>query len=69
VDWVDNGLVFATSVGTQPLADNVRRAFRRVIKAAGLDETAWTPRELRHSFGSRCAECPLMPRTVMFETP
>jgi integrase len=33
-------------------AHNVRRAFRRVVKAAGLDPAAWTPRELRHSFVS-----------------
>ena len=31
---------------------NVRRAFRRIVAAAGLDPTAWTPRELRHSFVS-----------------
>jgi integrase len=33
-------------------AANVHRDFCRVIKAAGLDATAWTPRELRHSFVS-----------------
>jgi integrase len=31
-------------------AANVRRAFRRVLADAGLEPTAWTPRELRHSF-------------------
>jgi integrase len=31
----------------------VRRAFRRVLKAAGFDASGnWTPRELRHSFVS-----------------
>ncbi len=30
----------------------MRRAFRKVIEDAGLDRTAWTPRELRHSFVS-----------------
>jgi integrase len=46
------GLVFASNVGTALDAANVRRAFRRVAKAAGLDPKAWTPRELRHSFVS-----------------
>ena len=50
--WQDTGLVFTTSVGTQLDAANVRRAYRRVIASAGLDPTAWTPRELRHSFVS-----------------
>lgn len=50
--WQDTNLVFTTSVGTQLDAANVRRAYHRVIKAAGLDPIAWTPRELRHSFVS-----------------
>jgi integrase len=50
--WVDNGLVFATGKGTGLDAANVRRAFRQVTKAAGLDPAEWTPRELRHSFVS-----------------
>ncbi|HYZ06998.1 MAG TPA: tyrosine-type recombinase/integrase [Pseudonocardiaceae bacterium] len=33
-------------------AHNVRRSFRRVVKAAGLDAIDWTPREMRHSFVS-----------------
>jgi integrase len=51
-DWKREDLVFATSVGTELDAANVRRAFRRVIKAAGLNPAEWTPRELRHSFVS-----------------
>jgi integrase len=47
--WQDNDLVFATSVGTALDAANVRRSFRKVAKAAGLDPADWTPRELRHS--------------------
>ncbi len=47
-----DALVFATSNGTQLDRHNVLRAFRRVVDAAGLDPTAWTPRELRHSFVS-----------------
>jgi site-specific recombinase XerD len=50
--WVDLDLVFTTSLGTPLDAANVRRAFRRVAAAAGLDAAAWTPRELRHSFVS-----------------
>lgn len=51
-DWQELGLVFATSVGTERDVNNVRRDFRRVIKAAGLNPAQWTPRELRHSFVS-----------------
>ena len=47
-----DALVFATSTGTAPDAHNVRRAFRQVVAAAGLDAQEWTPRELRHSFVS-----------------
>ena len=45
-------LVFATRHGTELDAHNVRRSFRRVATAAGLDAAEWTPRELRHSFVS-----------------
>jgi integrase len=50
--WQETGLVFTTQLGTEMDAANVRRTFRRVVKAAGLDPKAWTPRELRHSFVS-----------------
>jgi integrase len=50
--WTDTGLVFTTKVGTELDAANVRREFRRVVQAARLDPTMWTPRELRHSFVS-----------------
>jgi integrase len=51
--WVDPGLVFATSVGTEMDAANVRRGFRRALKLVpGIDPGEWTPRELRHSFVS-----------------
>jgi len=33
-------------------AANVRRGFRRIATAAGLNAADWTPRELRHSFVS-----------------
>ena len=44
--------MFGTRNGTELDAHNVRRAFRRIAAAAGLDPAAWTPRELRHSFVS-----------------
>lgn len=47
-----NALVFATKNGTPMTAHNVRRDFRKVVEAAGLDPKAWIPRELRHSFVS-----------------
>ncbi|MBP2340286.1 integrase [Saccharothrix coeruleofusca] len=50
--WQEHGLVFASEVGTELDAANVRRMFRRVLKAAGLNAAEWTPRELRHSFVS-----------------
>lgn len=50
--WTDHELVFCTSHGTELDAANVRRSFRAVAQAAGLDSGTWTPRELRHSFVS-----------------
>ncbi|MFJ6676541.1 tyrosine recombinase XerC [Actinosynnema sp. NPDC091369] len=50
--WQEHGLVFASQVGTELDSHNVRRAFRRVVKDAGLNPKDWTPREMRHSFVS-----------------
>jgi integrase len=50
--WQERDLVFPTLVATEADAANVRRAFRKVTAAAGLDPADWTPRELRHSFVS-----------------
>ncbi len=50
--WAENGLVFASLVGTEQDAHNVRRQFRSILKKAGLAPKEWTPRELRHSFVS-----------------
>lgn len=44
--------MFPSRVGTRRDASHVRREFRKVVEAAGLDPYAWTPRELRHSFVS-----------------
>ena len=45
--------MLCSSSGTALDAANVRRAFRRIVKVAGLSQTNWTPRELRHAFVSR----------------
>jgi site-specific recombinase XerD len=51
--WTERGVVFvASTTGAEPDAANVRPAFRRVVKLAGLDEAELTPRELHHSFVS-----------------
>jgi integrase len=50
--WYDNDLVFPSQVGTPADASHVRRSFRKVAEAAGLDPNDWTPCELRHSFVS-----------------
>ena len=50
--WSELGLVFCTRQGSALDAANVRRSFRLVAGAAGLDPKEWTPRELRHSFVS-----------------
>jgi integrase len=50
--WADMDLVYASETGTALDAANVRRGFRRIATAAGLDAARWTPRELRHSFVS-----------------
>jgi integrase len=55
IKWQENGLVFASAVGTPLLAGNVRRAFRSITKRAGL-QGHWTPRELRTSFVSLLSE-------------
>ena len=44
--------MFSSTTGQELDAANVRRAFRRVARLAGLNEKEWTPRELRHSFVS-----------------
>jgi site-specific recombinase XerD len=40
---------FWNPTGTSLDAANVRRGFRRIATAAGLNAAQWTPRELRHS--------------------
>jgi integrase len=57
--WQDNDLVFPTRVGTQADASHVRRSFRNIVAAAGLNPDDWTPRELRHSFVSLLSDAGL----------
>ena len=55
--WHDLDLVFASRVGTELDAGNVRRAFRDALRSVpGLDPQEWTPRDLRHSFVSIMSE-------------
>jgi len=49
--WEDNGLVFASAVGTPLDRHNVLREFRKITQAAGLGSD-WVPREMRHTFVS-----------------
>lgn len=51
-EWSETGLVFPSAAGTRLDSHNVRRAFRKVIRDAGLPPKEWTPREMRHSFVS-----------------
>jgi integrase len=48
--WTDNGLVFTTEIGTPIDPANLRRAFARLTRKAGLGD--WHPHELRHSCAS-----------------
>ncbi len=50
--WNELGLVFCTRHGSALDAANVRRSFRLIASAAGLNPKEWAPRELRHSFVS-----------------
>jgi integrase len=45
-------LVFTKDTGARLDKDTVLRAFRGIIRAAGLDYSPWTPREMRHTFVS-----------------
>lgn len=58
-----NGLVFATSAGTELDAANVRRAFRRVTKAAGLSPADG------HPATSGTASCPCSRMTAYLWRP
>ncbi|WP_067829674.1 site-specific integrase [Actinomadura kijaniata] len=50
--YQDNDLVFCQEDGRPYAAHQVRRRFRHVLTAAGLNAAEWCPRELRHTFVS-----------------
>ncbi len=51
--WQENDLVFASALGSELDAANVRRSFRYAMSnVVGINPADWTPRELRHSFVS-----------------
>jgi integrase len=53
--WHEQGLVFASAVGTPLDPSHVRRAFRKICEDVGIGPN-WTPRELRHTFVSIMSE-------------
>ena len=48
--WVDQGLIFTSSIGTPIDPDNFAKAFVRLCRSAGLGH--WHPHEARHSAAS-----------------
>jgi integrase len=58
--WQENGLVFASKLGTPLDPSHVRRDLRLAIREApGIYPAEWTPRELRHSFVSLLSDAGL----------
>jgi integrase len=72
--WTDTGLVFTTEIGTPIDPANLRRAFRALIKAAGIPAKQpakdcprpgqWHPNEMRHSAGSYMDHMGVPPKRV-----
>jgi integrase len=72
--WTETGLVFTTEIGTPIDPANLRRAFRALIKAAGIPAKQpteecpkpgqWHPNEMRHSAGSYMDHMGIPPRRV-----
>jgi integrase len=51
--WREEGLIFASAVGTPRGARNVRRSFRAVLETVdGIHANEWAPRDMRHTFVS-----------------
>lgn len=50
--YEDHDLVFCDERGAPYTAHQVRRRFRKILDAAGLNGADWVPRELRHTFVS-----------------
>jgi integrase len=62
-DWVDQGLVFTTPIGTPLDYSNVRKDFRKVLKEAGLPMMRL--HDLRHTCASLLLAQGVNPRVVM----
>jgi integrase len=72
--WTETGLVFTTETGTPIDPANLRRAFRTLIKAAGIPDKEpteespkpgqWHPNEMRHSAGSYMDAMGVPPKRV-----
>ena len=72
--WTDTGRVFTTEIGTPIDPANLRRAFRALIKAAGIPAKQptkdcprpgqWHPHEMRHSAGSYMDHMGVPPKRV-----
>ena len=50
-DWVETGFIFTTRTGKPLDGDNVRRAFKKLLKVAGLDESTRI-HDLRHAMAT-----------------
>jgi hypothetical protein len=59
--WREEGLVFASAVGTPRGARNIRRSFQQVLETVdGIEAKEWAPRYKRHtsvSLLSNTTEC------------
>jgi integrase len=72
--WTDTGYVFTTTAGTPIDPANLRRAFRALLKAAGIPAKQptkdcpkpgqWHPNEMRHSAGSYMDAMGIPPKRV-----
>ncbi len=72
--WTDTGYVFTTTAGTPIDPANLRRAFRVLVKAAGIPAKQptedcpkpgqWHPNEMRHSAGSYMDAMGVPPKRV-----
>jgi integrase len=62
--WQEWGLVFTTAVGTPLDSSNVRRAFKRLLRAAGLPATVRL-HDLRHTATTLLLAQGVHPRLVM----
>jgi integrase len=72
--WTETGLLFTTEIGTPIDPANLRRAFRALIKTAGIPDKRptedcprpgqWHPHEMRHSAGSYMDHMGVPPKRV-----